>query len=79
MDIDLFTVELKPSDRILMCSDGLTNMVEDREILRILNEHKEDRTLVETAQALIDAANDNGGKDNIAVVLVKPFSDEVKE
>ena len=36
-------------------------------------------TFVEATQALIDAANDNGGKDNIAVVLVKPFSGEVKE
>lgn len=79
VDIDFFTIELRPSDCILMCSDGLTNMVEDREILRILNEHREDRTLVETAQALIDEANQNGGKDNIAVVLVKPFSDEVKK
>ncbi len=79
VEIDFFTVELRPSDRILMCSDGLTNMVEDKDILKILCEHKDDRTLVETAQALIDAANTNGGKDNIAVVLVKPFSDEVKE
>lgn len=79
VDIDFFTVELKQSDRILMCSDGLTNMVEDHDILRILNSHKQDRTLVETAQALIDAANDNGGKDNIAVVLIKPFADEVKK
>lgn len=78
VEADFFTVEIKPGDRVLMCSDGLTNMVEDQEILRIMNEHRRDRTLVETAQALIDAANDNGGKDNIAVVLVKPFADEVK-
>lgn len=78
VDIDFFTIELKPSDYVLMCSDGLTNMVEDRDILKIISAHKEDNTLVETAQALIDAANQNGGKDNIAVVLVKPFSDEVK-
>lgn len=77
VEADFFTVELKPADRILMCSDGLTNMVEDQEILRIMHEHRKDRTLVETAQALIDAANDNGGKDNIGVVLVKPFNDEV--
>ncbi len=79
VDIDFFTVELRPSDRILMCSDGLTNMVEDKDILRIMNEHRDDRTLVETVQALIDEANANGGKDNIGIVLVKPFSDEVKE
>ena len=71
VDIDFFTVELRPSDRILMCSDGL--------ILKVLNEHQDDKTLVETARALIDTANQNGGKDNIAVVLIKPFADEVKK
>ena len=79
VDIDFFTVELRPSDRILMCSDGLTNMVEDQDILKVLNEHQDDKTLVETARALIDTANQNGGKDNIAVVLIKPFADEVKK
>ena len=79
VDIDFFTVELRPSDRILMCSDGLTNMVEDHDILKVLNEHQDDKTLVETARALIDTANQNGGKDNIAVVLIKPFADEVKK
>ena len=79
VDIDFFTVELRPSDRILMCSDGLTNMVEDHDILKVLNEHQDDKTLVETARALIDTTNQNGGKDNIAVVLIKPFADEVKK
>lgn len=78
VEVDFFTVELKPSDIILMCSDGLSNMVEDKEMLRVMNEHQEDKTLVDMAQALIDTANQNGGKDNIAVVLVKPFADEVK-
>lgn len=77
VDVDFFTVELRPSDCILMCSDGLTNMLEDREILDILKTYNDPKNLVETAQALIDAANNNGGKDNIAVVLVKPFVDEV--
>lgn len=74
---DFFTVELRPTDTILMCSDGLTNMLEDEEILRIMSTYNDPKNLVETAQALIDAANNNGGKDNIAVVLVKPFVDEV--
>ena len=77
VDIDFFTVELRPSDRILMCSDGLTNMVEDQDILKVLNEHQDDKTLVETARALIDTANQNGGKDNIAVIVIEPFTDEV--
>ena len=79
VDVDFFTVELNPSDKILMCSDGLTNMVEDRRILEILNKFPNDKTLVETAHALIDEANENGGKDNIGVVLVRPYSDEVNK
>ena len=78
VDVDFFTVELNPTDKILMCSDGLTNMVDDGQILKILNMFPEDKTLVETAHALIDAANENGGKDNIGVVLVRPYEDEVK-
>ncbi len=78
VDVDFFTVELNPTDKILMCSDGLTNMVDDGQILKILNQFPEDKTLVETAHALIDAANENGGKDNIGVVLVRPYEDEVK-
>ncbi len=77
VDVDFFTVELNPTDKILMCSDGLTNMVDDNQILQILNQFPEDKTLVETARALIDAANENGGKDNIGVVLVRPYADEV--
>ena len=79
VEVDFFTVELNPTDKILMCSDGLTNMVEDRRILEILNKFPNDKTLVETAHALIDEANENGGKDNIGVVLVRPYSDEVNK
>ncbi len=75
VDVDFFTIELRQGDTILMCSDGLTNMVEDQEIVRILHENRKDKTLVDTAQALIDAANENGGKDNIGIVLVKPFAE----
>ena len=77
VEADFFTVELGATDTVLMCSDGLTNMLEDQEIMDIIHTHDDPRNLVETAQALIDAANNNGGKDNIAVVLVKPFVDEV--
>ncbi|MCR4691965.1 MAG: Stp1/IreP family PP2C-type Ser/Thr phosphatase [Lachnospiraceae bacterium] len=79
VEVDFFTVELNPTDKILMCSDGLTNMVTDEQILQILNQFPDDKTLVQTAQALIDAANENGGKDNIGVVLVRPYSDEVSK
>ena len=77
VEADFFTVELRPSDNILMCSDGLTNMLEDREILEVIRNNYDPRNLAQTVQALIDAANNNGGKDNIAVVIVSPFVDEV--
>lgn len=70
--IDFFDMKLKPGDVILMCSDGLTNMIEDEEIRMILNGQ---RDLVETAEELIRTANRNGGRDNIAVVLIEPFAD----
>ena len=53
-----------------MCSDGLTNMLEDEEIEKIL---KERLSLEEKAKKLVEAANDNGGKDNIAVILIDVF------
>ena len=67
---DFFTVHLQEGDTILMCTDGLTNMLEDEEILMILDGA---RNIVEKAQALVDAANENGGKDNISVILIEPL------
>ena len=59
-----------------MCSDGLSNMLEDSEICAIV---KSGGDVEERARKLITAANQNGGKDNISVVLVEPLSGEVKE
>lgn len=75
VEIDFFEVELKDEDTILMCSDGLTNMVDDDEILRIV---KSKDKAEDIAEELIKMANHNGGKDNIGVVVVKPYADEVK-
>ena len=72
VDIDFFHVEIKPGEIVLMCSDGLTNMLEDEEIRMILNGQ---RDIVEKAEELVKAANNNGGKDNIAVVLIEPFAE----
>ena len=66
---DFFTVDIFQGDTILMCSDGLTNMLDDEEIKQIV---QDSRDIVEEAGNLIQAANDHGGRDNIAVVLVKP-------
>ena len=76
IEIDFFHEELKSGDLILMCSDGLTNMLEDEEIGRIL---KTPGTIEERAERLIDAANQNGGRDNIAVILIDAFARENKD
>ena len=73
VDVDFFEVRLNKGDTILMCSDGLSNMIEDEEIRMIMQGQ---RDIVEKAESLVKAANNNGGKDNIAVVLVEPFADE---
>lgn len=74
LKVDCFFVPLKEGDKVLLCSDGLTNMLEDEEILHILNEEISVR---ERALKLVEAANDHGGRDNIAVIVIEPFLDEV--
>lgn len=71
IEIDFFKVELKPQDTILMCTDGLTNMLEDDEIRMILEGQ---RDLVEKAEALVREANNRGGRDNISVVVIEPLA-----
>jgi len=65
--IDFFDIKLEAGSQVLMCSDGLTNMVEDSRIFEILKDEETENKV----QKLIDEANANGGKDNIAVVLVE--------
>ena len=74
--VDFFTLQLQKNNRILLCSDGLTNMVEDNELQMIVDRQED---LVDGVQQLIACANNNGGKDNIAVILIEPFVDEVKK
>lgn len=69
VDIDIFESDVEPGERILLCSDGLTNMVTDEEILRILNE---DRDLDTKTEDLVELANHNGGRDNITVIIIDP-------
>ncbi len=68
VDIDFFEVELNAGDTVLMCTDGLTNMVDDDEILRIVRRAVD---VADAADNLIKMANHNGGKDNIGVVLIQ--------
>lgn len=74
--IDFFQISLEKESMILMCSDGLTNMVDDEDIKFIVDRQ---RDVVEITESLIRAANDNGGRDNIAIIVIEPFADEVKE
>ncbi|MDY3917494.1 MAG: Stp1/IreP family PP2C-type Ser/Thr phosphatase [Candidatus Limivivens sp.] len=73
--VDFFDEDLQGEDTILMCSDGLSNMVTDQDMKEIV---RDCRNLQEAARKLIETANENGGRDNIAVVLVKPMTGEVK-
>lgn len=65
---DFFEAELTAGNRILLCSDGLTNMVEDQELERLLGS---DMPIREKAEGLIREANGNGGKDNIAIIIIE--------
>ena len=66
---DMFRVPVKKDDIILLCSDGLSNMVADIDIYDIINKNRDD--INAAAEILVDRANRNGGRDNITVVLVK--------
>jgi protein phosphatase len=66
VDVDAFTVDAVEGDVFLLCSDGLTDMVSDEEILEVLERHRDD--LDRAAKALVSAANRGGGEDNITVI-----------
>lgn len=67
---DFFRVNIEPQEYILICTDGLTNMVEDQDIRSLINSQ---RDVAECAEKLVETANNNGGKDNITVVIIEPF------
>lgn len=66
--LDLSEYEVQPGDLYVMCSDGLSDMVDDAEIANIVDG---EQTMDEKSDALIDAANRHGGRDNISVLLVQ--------
>jgi PPM family protein phosphatase len=67
VQVDQGTIEVRPGDRLLLCSDGLTGMVGEEEITRILTERSDPQA---AADALIEAANEAGGQDNITAVVL---------
>ncbi|SHJ95781.1 protein phosphatase [Anaerocolumna jejuensis DSM 15929] len=66
---DYFEVELRKDDLILMCSDGLSNMMDDKDMLEITDKFQDD--LENACRKLAARANDNGGKDNISIVMIR--------
>lgn len=66
---DLFLQPLRPGDRLLLCSDGLTNELEDRELLALMG-----GTVEESCAALLAAALERGASDNVTIVLMEAQS-----
>jgi protein phosphatase len=66
VQVDSFTLDAAPGDVFLLCSDGLTTMVDEEAVRRVLLENP---TLEEAARVLVDEANRGGGEDNVTVVL----------
>jgi protein phosphatase len=67
VDVDTFSVDARPGDVFMLCSDGLTTMVSDEAILDLVERNR--AGLDKAAKALVDAANKGGGEDNITIVL----------
>ncbi len=68
VDVDTFTIDVETDDVFLLCSDGLTTMVEDDRILAVVREAK---SLEHAARSLVKEANRRGGEDNVTVVLFR--------
>jgi protein phosphatase len=67
IDVDMYAVDVDPGDRMIICSDGLTTMLRDREVERIARGERDPQ---HTADALVAAANTAGGEDNITVIVI---------
>jgi protein phosphatase len=67
VDVDLLTLEVVEGDRLVICSDGLSSMIEEELLADVLSREKDPQA---AAEQLVEAANDAGGEDNITVVLI---------
>ncbi len=66
LEVDVFTMELAEASKLLLCSDGLSDMVQDEQIAAIL----QGNSTKQAAEMLLEAALDNGGRDNISLILI---------
>ena len=73
VDVDGFTIEAEDGDIFLICSDGLSDMVDDEEILELVHQNRDD--LDKAVKALVGAANRGGGEDNITAVAFRISSE----
>jgi protein phosphatase len=64
---DIYSIQINPADRLLLCSDGLSGMIDDNQIRTILSAHKDPQ---QAADALVEAARTAGGYDNITAIVV---------
>ena len=76
VEVDIVVIDLQDDDRILLCSDGLTDMITPEDIKRILVDEPEPQ---EAADHLVDAANEAGGQDNITAMVVRVTEGEDDE
>ena len=67
ISVDVSSIEWSKGEQLLLCSDGLSDMLNDGEIASLLNR---DETIEEKARLLIDKANTAGGHDNITLIIV---------
>ncbi len=73
VDVDAFTVDVEDGDVFLLCSDGLTDMVDDADIFQLLARHADDPD--RATRALVTAANRGGGEDNVTAVVFRIAAD----
>jgi len=75
VNVDLYHAEAKPNNVFLLCSDGLYNLIEDYEILKIYQKNSTQQSILDslskTAEELIQVANSRGGDDNISILIVQ--------
>ncbi len=76
VEVDIIVKDLQHNDRVLLCSDGLTDMITPEDITSILVDRSEPQ---EAADRLVDAANEAGGQDNITAMVVRVTEAEEDE